>query len=258
MVDWILLATALASWAIAVVYGVVGYRLYLRPVSDEAQFARAQFSIWWYGLGISAAMTGLESVLAAGGVLSLAEAVTVSLITVLIDCVFLWAIVDFMVYLYTGRYYLLPIAGFYGLFYFAALYYTVLEHPYGLVVRAGVPTLLIMPVNHLLEAVVVVGLVFPEFIAAFLYLSLLRRTEDRSQRFRITVVGVSILLWFGITFFFPASTAAENLLRGFLQLIPALLTLGAYLPPAWVRRRFRISGIEGPAPAEIAAAPSAS
>jgi hypothetical protein len=252
MTLWILFVTALTAIAIAYVYCFVGYRLFQRPVSMEARLASAQFSTFWYAIGVTAALIAFESLLAAAGVLSLSIAVTVGLVSVLIDCVFLWAIVDFLVYVYSGRYHLRLVTGFYCLFYFLALYYTILEHPYAVVIRAGVPSLSETSVGMpALELVVVVGLLFPEFIAAILYLSLLRRTQDRSQRFRITVVGLSIIAWFGLEFFFPSSTTGETFARSLLELIPAFLTLMAYLPPEWMRRRFRITGVPGlPSPSE--------
>jgi hypothetical protein len=248
-VAWVLVATSVAGLFIAFVYSFVAYRLYRRPISSEARLASAEFSIFWYALGISSALTGIEAGLAVAGDLSLSVAVTVSLLGVLVDCVFLWAIVDYLVYVYTGRYHFALVAGLYGLFYVVAMYYVVLEHPYALVIRAGVPTLLTSPVTvPALSAVVLVGLLFPEYIGAILYLSLLRRTQDRTQRFRITVVGVSILAWFSLTFFYPSSTIAETFERAFLMLIPALLVLVAYLPPEWMRNRFRISGVSSGAP----------
>jgi hypothetical protein len=249
MVAWILVATSLTSVAAAAVYAYVGYRLYQRPVSPAVLLARAQFSLFWWGLGVSALFIGLEAVLAFAGDLSLAIAATINLIGVLVDCLFLWAIVDVLVFLYTGRYHLYTVTGLYALFYGAALYYTVLTSPYAVVIRAGVPTLLLVPVmNHLLELIVVVGLVFPEFIAAFLYLSLVRRAQDRTQRFRIVVVSLAIVAWFAVTFFYPISTTSETFERAFLQLVPAIATLVAYLPPQWMRTRLRITGINSPAP----------
>jgi hypothetical protein len=248
MTAWILVATGLAAFASTIVYCNVGYRFYQRSVSPEVHLAKAQFSIFWWGLGVSAGLTGLDSALAAASSLSLAVAVTVGIVGVPIDTVFLWAIVDTLIYLYTGRYYLLPVAGLYATFYGAALYYKILEQPYGVVIRAGAPTLLVLPVtNHWLAIFVIAGLAFPKFIAAFLYLSLIRRTQNRTQRFRIAVVSVSIIVWFGITFFFPTSTTAETFERAFLQLVPAVATLIAYLPPQWIRDRLRITGISPPA-----------
>jgi hypothetical protein len=63
----------------------------------------------------------------------------------------------------------------------------------------------------------------------------------------LTVVGLSIIVWFGITFFFPTATTVETFERAFLQLVPAVTTPVAYLPPQWMRVRFRISGISPPA-----------
>jgi hypothetical protein len=244
MATSVLVATSLAAGVIAFVYGYVGFQFSQRPVSAEAVLGRTQFSLFWYSLGITSALTALESTLALSGLLSLSIAVTVDLVGVLIDCVFLWAIVEYLIYVYTGRYYLPVVGGFYGLFYVVALYYTILGRPYAVVIKAGLPTLAVHPVaNPALELVVVIGLLFPEFIAAILYLSLLRRTRDRTQRFRIMVVGLSIITWFGLTFFYPSATVAETFEKSFLELIPALAVLVAYLPPEWMQKRFRILGI---------------
>lgn len=242
MVAWDLVATATLSFGIAIVYSFVAFRLYGRPVSPTARLASVQFSIFWYGLGASAAIGAVEAALAAGGVLSLPAAITASVVGIGVDCLFLWAIVNFLIYVYTGRYYLLPVAGLYALFYVAALYYTVLQHPYAVAVHAGAPALLNAP-NEIpaLVTVVDLGLVFPEFICAFLYLSLLRHARGPSQQFRIAAVGFGIILWFGLTFFYPAPTAALALTRGVLQLIPAFLILVAYFPPTWVATRLGVA-----------------
>jgi hypothetical protein len=254
-VAWVLVASSTAGFFVAFVYSFVAFRLYRRAVSSEARLASTEFSIFWYALGLSSALTAIDAGLAAAGDLSLSVAITVSLLGVLVDCVFLWAIVGYLVYVYTGRYHFALVAGSYGLFYVVAMYYVVLEHPYALVIRAGVPTLMNSPVNvPALTAVVLVGLLFPEYIGAILYLSLLRRTQDRTQRFRITVVGSSILAWFSLTFFYPTSTTAETFERAFLMLIPAALVLVAYLPPEWMRTRFRITGVGSSAPQQDAPA----
>ena len=257
MVDGDLVATAALSFGIAFVYSYVAFRLYARTVSAPARLASVQFSLFWYGLGASAAIGAVEAALAAGGLLSLPAAITASVVGIGVDCLFLWAIVNFLIYVYTGRYHLIPVAGLYALFYLAALYYTVLQHPYAVAVHAGAPVLLDAP--HEIPALVTavdIGLVFPEFICAFLYLSLLRHARGASQQFRIAAVGFGIILWFGLTFFYPAPTAALALARGLLQLIPALLILVAYFPPAGLAARLGLTRTEPPQDGSAGDAPS--
>jgi hypothetical protein len=246
-VDGLLLATGAMSLLSAVVYAYVAYRLFQRPVSADARLAATLFSVWWFGLSGAAFLTAVEIALSAAGVLSLAAALTISVLALLVDCVFLWALVDFLVYVYTGRYRFGLVAGLYALFTFLALYYFFLGHPSAVVLSAGLPTLRSSPVTirPLVDAVDV-GLVFPELVGGALYLTLLRRTRDRTLRFRITVVGVGILFWFGMTFFFPAVSVGLVLLRGALLLIPPLLVLIAYLPPEWLRGRLGVLGIGTP------------
>jgi len=244
-----LAASAIVALVAAAAYGYVAARLYRRPVSPGARLALSQFSLWWGGLGASSAVSAVEATLALGGWLTLDLAVTLSLFVVLLDVIFLWGLTGFLVYVYTGRYHLVPLSGFYALFYLVALYYEILGHPYAVVVQAGAPTLLAHTVNEpVLVAFILLALLVPEIAAAILYLSLLRRTHDPAQRYRIVMVGSSILLWFGILAFVPSTTVAWNLTKGVLEIVPALLSLLAYQPPAGVRRRFRTGAPFGASP----------
>jgi hypothetical protein len=240
MSDWALVGTAVVSTVAAGVYGYVAGELYQRPVSPTSRLGLIQFSIWWGGLGASAAITALESLLAFAGLLNLDLAVAFSLFVILLDVVLLWGLTGSLIYVYTGRYYLVPLSAFYGLFYFAALYYSILGHPYAVAVKAGVPTVLAPTVNDpVLVGFVILALIGPELVVAILYLSLLRRVRGPAQRYRIALVGSSILLWFGVDGFVPSSTVAWTLTKGILVVIPALLSLIALKPPEAIRRRFQ-------------------
>jgi hypothetical protein len=256
--DWTLVASALVSIFAAGAYGYVAIRLYQRAVSPGSKLALAQFSLWWGGLGASSAFGALEALLAFGGLLTLPLAIAFSLFVVLIDVIFLWGLTGFLTYVYTGRYYLVPLSAFYALFYFAALYYEILGAPYAVAVQAGSPTLLAHTVhNPVLIGFVLLGLLVPEIAAAILYLTLLRRTHDPAQRYRIVLVGSSILLWFGILAFVPSTTVGWTLTKGVLEVVPALLSLIAYQPPAGIRRRLLLSESPADAPPAPAAGPSA-
>jgi hypothetical protein len=238
--DGVLLGTFSANVLATIGYSYVGIRLYQRPVSPISRLAVAQFSTWWLGLGASTALAALEALLAFAGVLTLPAAVTIELLVVLVDVALLWGLVGFLVYVYTGRYHLAELTSFYAVFYAAVLYYEILSAPYAVTVVAGVPTLSISAVsNPILVGFVIIGLIVPEVAGAIFYLSLLRRTRDRIQRYRVALVGSSIFLWFAISVFVPTSTGAWNVTKDLLQVVPALLTLIAYFPPEWIRRRMR-------------------
>jgi hypothetical protein len=240
MTDAVLLATFLANVLGAFVYAYVGLRLYGRPVSPAARLAVAQFSVWWLGLGVSSALGAFEALLAYAGLLSLAAAFTLLLLVVLLDVVLLWGLVGFLVYVYTGRYHLLELGIFYAAFYVAALYYEILSAPYAVTVVAGVPTLSVLKVsNPILVGFVIIGLIVPELAAAIFYVSLLRRTRDRIQRYRIALVSSSLFLWFAVNVFVPTSTGTWTVAKDLLNVVPALLALIAYFPPESIRRRLR-------------------
>ncbi len=257
--DQTLVAAAIVSAVATVGYLYVAFRLYQRPVSPAARLASLQFSLWWGGLGVSAAVTVVELILYLGGGLNLDLAVAFSLFVVLLDVVFLWGLTGYLIYLYTGRYHLVPLSAFYAVFYFAALYWEILGHPYALVVQAGALTLLTQTVHApALEAFVLLALLVPEIVSAILFLSLVRRSRDPFQRYRILMVGSSILLWFGILAFVPSTTVGWTLAKGVLEVLPALMCLLAYFPPVGLRRRFaeqrQALGPEAPQPVARGAA----
>ena len=239
-------AAIVISFGVAAVYFVVAYRLFLRPVSEEARIASYQFSLWWGGLGASVALSGVEVALAVFNVLPFALALTLGLLSVAIDCAFLWGLVGFLTYVYTGRYHILEVSAFYFVFYVAALYYLLAQGPYALGLQAGLPTVLYsMAPNSPLMVLILLGILVPEIVGATLYLSLLGRTSDPTARYRILLVGTSILLWFAVDAFFPASTSAWMLAKSVIEVIPGLMSLMAFFPPAWATRRYGVAGTTG-------------
>lgn len=235
-------AGAIIAFGVAAVYLYVGYRLYRRPVSAGSRLASAQFSLWWAGLGVGVAVGGVELALAAANALPFSMALTLYMVVVLVDCAFLWGLVGFLLYVYSGRYHVVALSVFYAAFYVSVLYYFFSQGPTGLILSAGQPTIVYSnaPIA-VLEGPLVVGLVGPEIVGAILYLSLLRRTKDPAQRYRIWLVGGGILLWFGLDVFFPGSTTGWLLARGVAQVIPGLMSLIAFYPPEWARRRYGVT-----------------
>jgi hypothetical protein len=235
---------AVVSFGVALVYLYVGFRLYQRPVSPQSKLAATQLALWWGGIGVTTVLGGAEVALAAGGGLTLPLAKTLYLLLILIDCVLLWGLVGYLTYVYTGKYHLVPLSAFYAWFYFTVLYYFFSQRPYAVLIAAGnVDFLYAAKPTPVLEAVLLLGLLGPELVGAILYLSLLRRTADPAQRYRITLVGGGILGWFLIDLLIPSSTIEWMTVKTILAVIPGVMSLVAYFPPEWARRRYGVTSV---------------
>jgi hypothetical protein len=242
-----LFAAGVANIAATPVYGYVGLRLYQRPVPDRARLPSAQFALWWWGLGWTGFIAGLEALLFSIGALTFPLAFTLYLLTVLGDCIILWGLVGYLLYLYTGKYHLLELSAFYAAFYVTVLFWVISSAPESVVLTGGRPALVYAhqlggPVLY----AVLLGLVFPELIASLLYISLFRRTKDRTLRYRIAVVSAALLLYFGAGLFTPSGSGgaeAWNLLTALLEVGSAVLALFAFFPPEPLRRLLGVSAV---------------
>jgi hypothetical protein len=242
------LASLGASVVVAAVFLYVGVRLSQRVVSPGSRLASAQLSLWWAGLGVNVALTALDLTLAVLNVFSFPIALTLYLVTLLVDVAILWALTGFLVYVYTGKYHLAELGTLYAAFYVLVLYYVVTQGPARVVYQAGALAIgYNLPAIAWLSAVIIVLLIAPELIGAILYVSLVRRTRDHHQRIRIWLVGGGILLWILIDLVIPQSSPAWVVLHAALEIVPGIMSLFAFFPPVWVQRRFGVPGADLPA-----------
>jgi hypothetical protein len=235
-------AGIVVSAAVAFAYLYVGFRLADRVVSPSARLASLQLALWWGGLGATVALGGVEIAFALSNALPLALAITLGLVVDLVDCAFLWGLTGFLVYVYTGKYHLLEVSALYAFLFVAAVYYEFSQIPTGVVFRDGAAALTyaLAPAPWL-AAIIIVVLIGPVLTGAVLYLSLVRRTRVREQRVRIYLVGGGILLWFGLDIIFPSSTPAWALAHAAVEVLPALMSLIAFYPPARAQRRWGLT-----------------
>jgi hypothetical protein len=230
---------------VAAFYLFIGWRLSQRKVSTHSRLAANQLAMWWGGLGADLAIGAIELMAALGGGLSFALAMTLYLMTIIVITAALWGLTGFLVYVYTGRYHLLEVSAIYVAFYLFYLYWFFAESPTTIVIEAGSAVWRYAGSSNLpLELLLVILLLGPEIVAAILYLSLRRRTDDTAQKYRITLVGGGILLWFALDIFLPGGTIPWLTLRSVLLIIPAMMSFLAYYPPEWARRRYGATAIE--------------
>jgi hypothetical protein len=183
-------------------------------------------------------------------------------LAVVLACIGLWALLCNLLYLYTGS------TRAWGLV--AVLYALLAAWFLGLLAWVGPPasiaddgwSVVAVPAGHAPTEVVLgslVALLGPQFLAALAYLGLVFHAPGRTQRYRILLVGGSILLWFGSTILaslLALSGASGALVPRLAGILSALCAILAYDPPGWVQRRFgvRRAGEERPPRSAIAKA----
>lgn len=255
MVDTLLVSAAFALLS-AAIYVYVGWRLGRRKVSDDAQLASRLFSVWWYGLAGTTAVGAIQSVAVSLGRTDLTLFVTFTYLNILVICIALWGLVYYLVYLFTGSSRaLVPLTGFYIAYYIFLVYYITASGPMG--VNVGRWTTSIRYENPLtgpLFTLLVLGLLLPQILGALAYGTLYFRVREPTQRYRVALVSLSILVWFGAALVQASfSTPGQQndtwpIISRFIALAAALTILMAYVPPQWVRRKWGIAPIEAGPP----------
>lgn len=245
MVSPTLSASALFAFVAALVYAYVGWRLGQREVTEKAQRAATLFSVWWYGLAGTTTATGIMHLTAALDAASLPLFIALTYVNVLVVCVALLGLLYYLVYLFTGRDTVVPLGVFYAAYYVFLLYYLTAAGPTGVeVTRWRAALAYEQPLMGPLFGVVIALLVFPQLIGALAYLSLFFKVQEATQRYRILVVSLSIVVWFGSALAAAGSGLASNdawqLASRFIGLGAAVAIYLAYFPPGWVRRRYGV------------------
>lgn len=247
-----LLVDAAFDVASCLIYGVVGYILARRPVSADGRLAAKLFSLWWFGLAALSLIGAMVSSAAAFDKLALPTFLAVTHLLLVLVVLILWALQYYIVYLLTGaKAWLVPLSVYYFILY-AGLVYLIVGNPYTYIevhkwsVNAGpVPQY-----SGLVQGLLQLTFLGPILLGALGYLSLAFRAPERTQRFRILVVSLSLLIWFGSSSIASVGGFSREdwwqFGSRFIGLGAALCILMAYVPPRWMQRRFGIQAVEQP------------
>lgn len=245
-----LLLDALFLLVTGTVYAAVGRVTIRRHVEGDGRLAARLFGVWWYGLAILQFTGAFLRTLVAFDLLVTTFYVTTTYVLLLVLCLALWALVYYLVYLFTGNRRLLgPITAFYVAYYAFLVYYVTLREPIGFETSAwsvqltyardvtGAPLILLMLL-----------LMVPPILGALGYARLFLKVRDATQRYRIGLVSFSIAAWFGIAL---VAWITELSLQSWWQfasrgvsLAAAVLVYAAYRPPGWIRRRWGVEPVD--------------
>lgn len=247
------MATAALILLTGVLFGYVGLRLRRRRVEGDAALAWSLFVQWWLGLSALTLLGGGQRILSRAGFHDPAVHLTISYVSFLLLVYALWALLYYLVYLFTGdRRILFPISVFYIAYYILILYLAA-SGGYHYDASTGEMAYAEQPPPALLVAAVLL-LVVPQLMGAMAYFRLFFKTREPTQRYRIGLVAGSILAWFGTTIlgYIPAGDVtlsglpAWPVVTRLVGLVAALVILAAYLPPRWLRERYGLASVDAP------------
>jgi hypothetical protein len=243
------LVLGLADFVVVGIYAFIGRRFAQRKVSPENRLPIIQFSTFWLGLAVVTLIAGIESIVAAFSTLSLPLVLSLYYFEILALCIVLWGLIGYLVRLYTGRSYLLPITGLYALLFVLLVYFITASGPTSVTVTLGsVGVRYATPVGGPILAILALILVVPEFLCAILYFTLFFRTDDRTARYRITLVSWGLLAFFGLDFAGISTKLGGSVgaiaLGALLGIVPVLVIFMAYYPPRLIRDRLGVTAIQ--------------
>lgn len=245
-----LLLDGFLGLAIAGIYVYIGRTLARRPVEGEARRASLLFAGWWHALAVLTVIGSGTRALAAAGLLTFPLYEAAIYVTLVPLCFALFALLYYLVYLFTGRStFLVPLAVIYSAFYVFLVGYVASLQPIGFI--AGDWTLKLEyanPPEGGVHSTLILALVVPHIVGALAYMRLIFTLKDRTARYRVALVSGSILAWFGSSllaseldlgdwYWWPLASRA-------IALVAALTILAAYRPPVWLQRRFRVASLE--------------
>lgn len=227
----------------AAVFFAVGARFRSRRVLPAMGQARNAFVVWWWGFGAYLAMQGAVDLAAAAGQASFGVVLAFRLLTGPVLALAAWGLAYHILFLWSGKPgWALPLAFYYGA---AGAVYSCwiwFHGPQAVEVGAWAVELAYSePIEGPVWSALLASIGLPLVLSSLAFLLLLFKVEDREKRYRITLVGSSLLLW--VVSGYAAQVGAGDAMRFVaivgLGLATALAVLVAYYPPAPVLRWLR-------------------
>lgn len=240
-------ATAFALVATAL-YARVGLQHATRAVSAQNRRAVRMFGTWWLALAGVTLLGGVNTLLASIDASPLALLSAVLYVQLLLICVGLLGLLHYLVFLFTGRDLALPLGAVYAAYFIALVAVIAQAHPIDVNVGRWSATVVYEhPLASTSSTLLLALLVLPQIVGAVAYLTVAFRVREATQRFRIVLVSVSIIVWFGSSLLASARglSGADwwQVLSRALGLAAALATFVAYNPPRVLTERWGVEAL---------------
>jgi hypothetical protein len=221
-------------------FAIVARAVSQRMATEDRRLARRAHAAWWLCLGAYLVLQGALTILAGTGRATIDLYLASRIVAIPLLCASVWGLTFYLVFLYTGSTRAaIPL----GVLYAAAaavFFYATFSVPQALIVRTWLIGIEDSgPLYRFVYAII--GL--PPILASVAYFGLLRRARQPEQRYRIALLGGSILAYIGsgLAARLFASDAAIFATLVVMGLGAAAASLAAYYPPAFVRRALEAS-----------------
>lgn len=248
----LLAAKGLVALATGVLYVYVARLVLQRDAPVDARRAHAAFATWWWTFGVLEFLAGAYSIPAAMGHRDLALVTTLINVMLVLIAAALAGLVYFLLYLYTGwRRAFWPVVAAYALLALALMYLVAWMQPIGFDEASSDARIVFARELTGLPAVLL-GLLLslPVLVAAIGHGSLYFGTRVPELRFRIAVISLAFVGWFGWSTVSAALQLAQRhpdslalfAVNSAISLIVPLLVILAYRPFGWIRARLDGAG----------------
>lgn len=228
-------------------YLAVASLLATRPVGEEMRVGARLFQGWWAGIGTNKVLAAAAGFGATIGVVSGPLYIAVLYLNLVILAASFWCLLAYFSFLYSGH-----TRRFGALAALCAVYLVLLTFNLTASRPIGVGFgewrtyhTMLNPSPQWRNFLLLCFLVVLPAAPALAHLNLLRRLDDRRQKYRVALVSVGILLWTVSVLFvaFPGFDASptRQVLSRLAGVLGALLALWAYRPPSWMRERLGIA-----------------
>jgi hypothetical protein len=245
MVETTLAIAGASTLAVSIVYGYVGLRL-SRKTERAGRNGTAMrfFSLWWLTTAANQAMGGMLYVAAAFGSTDVTIQLTYVYLQRLLLAVSLVGLMYYLLFLQTGRSYLVPLAFVYGFYFASQLYVINIREAIGVEHFGWRTDIVWVHEEPALLRIVLLLIVVPPILGALMMLRIYRRVETPTRRFRVAMIGGGFVLWWTI-----AIVAGQGMTFdvGWLQALNRVVGIGvalgillAYEPLPWMQRRFHL------------------
>ncbi len=238
---------------VGALYLYIGRVVSRRAVGPEAQGAQNAFLVWWYGLGASQLLSALQIIMFRLDSLSIPMYQILAQVNLFLVVAALWGLLYYLIYLYSGNTrWFWPLTGFYAVYYVWLVWLIVTGPAIQQIVddRWSLGTVPESSFSTAALMVLLFGLIGPQIGAAIAYLRLFRRLTDPSQKYRVAMVSIAIIIWFGLALVSSLVSAATGsdftdgdayqLFQRTIGLAAVLAMLFAYRPPRRLQEKYGI------------------
>lgn len=245
MVEPTLAVAGASTLLVATVYGYVGMRLLGKTsAASPSSIAMRFFSLWWLATALNQFFGSLLYLAAAFGSTDVSLQLTYVYLQRLLLAVSLVGLLYYLVYLQTGKGWLIPLIVVYGLYFVAQVFNLSVREAVG-VESFGWRTDIQWataepPVFALISLIIIV----PPIVGALMMLRVYRRVETPTRRFRVAMIGIGFALWWALAILAgQRATFDIGWLQALNRVVGIAVAVGillAYEPLGWMRRRYHL------------------